>query len=138
MFVGLPAIVADADAHAHAGGPEADAGTRTVIPVTIAAAFDVTLARHVIVGIPNDHAAAATGAIASTAVITDQPNWLQQIRVDVFAAGIDVRSICATNKQRASAGQQRDGEFPHEFLLIRAKSALCLKPCRSFSFPANF
>jgi hypothetical protein len=34
MFVGLPAIVADA----HAGGPEADAGTRTVIPVTMAAA----------------------------------------------------------------------------------------------------
>ena len=38
MFVGLPAIVADAHAYAHAGGPEADAGTRTVIPVTIAAA----------------------------------------------------------------------------------------------------
>ena len=73
MFVGLPAIVADA--HAHAGGPEADAGKRTVIPVTMAAAFDVTLTRHVIVGVPNDHAAAAT-AIASTAVITDQPNWL--------------------------------------------------------------
>src|SRR5258706_1079697 len=104
----------------------------------IAAAFDVTLAWHVVVGIPNDHAAAARGAIASTAVVTDQPNWLQQIRVCVFAAGIDVRSICATNKQHASAGQQRDGEFPHEILLIRAKSALCLKPCRSFSFPANF
>ena len=77
MFVGLPAIVADAHAHAHAGGPEADAGTRAVIPVTIATAFDVTLARQVIVGIPNDHAAAAT-AKASTAVITDQPNWLQR------------------------------------------------------------
>jgi hypothetical protein len=89
MFVGLPAIVADTHAHAHAAGPEADAGTRTVIPVTMAAAFDVTLTRHVIVGVPNDHAAAAT-TIASTAVITDQPNWLQQIRVGVFAAGIDV------------------------------------------------
>src|SRR6266403_4513512 len=133
--VGLPAIVADAHANAHAGGPKADAGTRTLIPVTIVAAFDEAVARHGIVGIPNDHAAAATGVKASTAVIANQPNWLQQIRICVFAAGIDVRSICAPNKQRASACQQRDGEFPHEFL--RANSALWLKPCRSFSFPAN-
>src|SRR5437879_11693679 len=101
---------------------EAVVVARISIPDTIVPAFDEAVARHVIVGIPNDHAAAATGVKASTAVIADQPYGLQQIRVCVFAAGIDVRSICATNKQRDSACQQRDGEFPHEFL--RSHSAL--------------
>src|ERR1700676_4800249 len=127
----LPTVVADANTNAHAGSPKSDAGTRTIIPVTIAAAFDVTLARHVIIGIPNDHAAPATAAIASV-LITDHANRLQQIRPRVFAARVDVGSICAANKQRAGAGQQRDGEFAHEFLLIGANSALLLKPCRPF------
>jgi hypothetical protein len=44
----LPAIFADAHTDGHAGCPEADAGTRTIIPITIATAFDVSLARRII------------------------------------------------------------------------------------------
>ncbi len=73
ISVDLPAI-ADTDANAYAGGPEADAGARTVVPITIATALDVSLARRIIVGIFDDHAAAAAGAIATPVLIADQPN----------------------------------------------------------------
>jgi hypothetical protein len=47
--VALPTIVADAYSNADARRPEADASTRTVIPVTIGTALDISLARCVIV-----------------------------------------------------------------------------------------
>jgi len=71
--VNLPAI-ADTNANAYAGGPEADAGARTVVPIAIAAALDVSLARRIIVGIFDNHAAPAAGAIATSVLIADQPN----------------------------------------------------------------
>src|SRR5882757_7235980 len=90
----LPTIVADTDTNAYTRCPEADAGARAVIPITIAAALDVSLARRITVGVPDDHAAAAACTIASSVLITDHANLLQQIRVRVFAARIDVRGIC--------------------------------------------
>jgi hypothetical protein len=40
---GLPTI-ADADTNVYARCPEADAGTRTILPITMAATLDVSLA----------------------------------------------------------------------------------------------
>lgn len=111
----LPTIVADAYTNADARCPEADAGTRTVIPVTIGTALDVSLARCVIVRVPNDHAAAAASAIASSLIITDHPHSLheRQVRTCVFAARIDVGSVCcAAGKYRAGARYQRDYNSP--------------------------
>jgi hypothetical protein len=42
-------IVADAYSNADARRPEADAGTRTVIPVAIGTALNVSLARCVVI-----------------------------------------------------------------------------------------
>jgi hypothetical protein len=80
-FVDLPTIVVDAYTNADARRPEADAGPRTVIPTTIGAALDVSLARRIIVGVSDNHAAAAAGAIASSVLVTDQANLLHEIRV---------------------------------------------------------
>src|SRR4051812_20082530 len=109
----LPAIVADAYTDANARRPETDAGTGTIIPITIATALDVSLARRIIVGIPDDHAAAPAGLIAASIVVTDQADLLHEIRIRVLAAGIDVGSLCAADKQRPGTRQQRDCDFPH-------------------------
>ena len=45
----LPAVAADTDANAYAGCSEANACTRTVVPVAIAAALDISLARHIVI-----------------------------------------------------------------------------------------
>src|SRR3984893_12386436 len=117
--VALPTIVADAYYNADARRPEADAGTRTVIPVTIGTALDVSFARCVIVRVPDDHAAAAASAIASSVITTDHTHGLheRQIRTCVFAARIDVSCVCcAAGKQGARARQYRHYYFPHGFL----------------------
>src|ERR1700730_17173934 len=109
--VALPTIVADAYSNADARRPEADAGTRTVIPVTIGTALNVSLARCVIVRVPDDHAAAAASAIAPSVIITDHAHRLheRQTRTYVFAARIDVSCVCRANgKQGAGARQHRD------------------------------
>src|ERR1700716_1223566 len=131
--IDLPAIVADANAYAWR--PEADAAARTVVPIPIATALDISLARRIVVGIVDNHAAAATGVIATAVLIADHADWLHEIRICVFGAGIDVRGICTADKQRAGARQQRNREFPHRFLLVRLNTALSLKACRSLSFP---
>jgi hypothetical protein len=81
LAIDLPAIAADTDAHAYAGRPEADAGTRTVIPITIAAALDVSLPRGIIVGILDDHAAAAAGLIATSVITADHADRLHEIPI---------------------------------------------------------
>src|SRR6266850_3440864 len=90
--VDLPAIASDTDTHAHTRRPEADAGTRTVVPIVVAAALDVALARRIIVGIPDDHAAAAAGPITAPILIADQANRLhhRKVRIRVFAGGVDI------------------------------------------------
>src|SRR5258707_5951212 len=133
LSASLPTIVADAHANAHAGCPDSDAGTRTVIPVTIGAALDISLTRCITVGIPDDHAAAAAGPIASSVIVTDHAHRLHQrrFRSSVFAARIEVGGVrCAACKQRAGAREQRDCESPHEFL--RPNTALGLKPAAHF------
>src|ERR1700730_17190607 len=119
--VALPTIVADAYSNADARRPEADAGTRTGIPVPIVTALDVSLTRCVVIRIPDDDAAAAASAIASSVITTDHTHGLheRQIRTRVFAARIDVGSVCcAAGKYRAGARYQRDYNSPHEFLLV--------------------
>src|SRR5882757_2939399 len=123
--IDLPAIVADANAYA--GCPEADAAARTIVPIPIATALDISLARRIVIGILDNHAAAAAGVIATSVLIADHADWLQDIRVCVFSAGIDVRGICTADKQRAGARQQRDRELLHRFLLVRLNTALWLK-----------
>src|SRR6266566_119608 len=119
----LPAVVVDADADAHAGSPESDAGPGAIVPIAIAAALDVALARRIItIGIANDHAAAAAGAVASAVVVTDQSNLLHQFRARVLAGGDDVRSLCVACDQRAGSGQKHQGEFSHKFLLNDASA----------------
>src|SRR3954469_14639630 len=104
----LPAIVADADADTHAGGPEADAGARTVIPVPIAALLDISLARRVIVRILHDDAAATAGPITLSILVADQANLLHEIRVCVLTSCIKVGGICAACQQGSGASQERD------------------------------
>src|SRR5258705_1050747 len=96
----LPAIASDTDTHAHTRRPEADAGTRTVVPIVVAAALDVALARRIIVGIPDDHAAAAAGPITAPILIADQANRLyhRKGRIRVFAGGVDISGMCASCK----------------------------------------
>src|SRR5260370_4088866 len=133
LSASLPTIVADAHANAHAGCPDSDAGTRTVIPVTIGAALDVSLTRCITVRIPDDHAAAAAGPIASSVIVTDHAHRLHQrrFRSSVFAARIEVGGVrCAAGKQRAGAREQPDCESPHEFL--RPNTALGLEPAAHF------
>ena len=79
--VDLPAIAADADPNAHAGCPDA-AGARTVVPIVVAAALDISLARRIIVGITDDHAAAAAGPIATSVFVADHANGLHQRRFE--------------------------------------------------------
>jgi hypothetical protein len=98
----LLAVNANPDAYARC--PEADASTRTVIPVMIAAALNVSLARSIIIRIFHDNAAPATGPIASAILVTDQANLPHKIRVRVFVACIDVSSIALpANNARAPA-----------------------------------
>src|SRR5258708_11404280 len=133
LAASLRTIVAAAHANAHAGSADCDAGTRTGIPATIGAALDVSLARCVTVRIPDDHAAAAAGAIASSVIVADHAHRLHQrcFRSSVFAARIEVGGVrCTAGKQRAGAREQRDCESPHEFL--RPNSALGLKPAAHF------
>src|SRR5215213_11769675 len=75
--VDLPTI-ADANAYANPGGAEAHAGARTVIPVAIASALDITLARRIAVRIPDNHPTAAAGAIASPIIVADHSDWLHE------------------------------------------------------------
>src|SRR3954454_4588064 len=98
----LPAVAAEADANADAGGTDADAGARAVIPVAIiAATFDIALARLVIViGIADDHTAAAAGAIAVSGIVADEANLLYEIRTGVFTAGVDIGRPGAADRQR--------------------------------------
>src|SRR5262249_53646533 len=114
----LPAIV-DTDPDAHAGGAEADAAARAVIPVAIAAALDVAFPRRITIGIANDHAAAAAGSVTPAVFVADQANLLHQIRRPVFSAGDDIRGLRgAAGRQRADAGEQCDCKCPHSVLLV--------------------
>src|SRR6266480_766397 len=115
--VDLPAIVIDADTDAYARRPEADAGTRTLVPITVVTALDISLARRVTVGIPDDHTAAAAGPITASVLVADHANRLRQrqIRIRILAGGVDVGGIRAASKQRAGARQERDRECPHVF-----------------------
>jgi hypothetical protein len=70
-----------------------DACARTVIPITIAAALDVSLARHIIIRIFHHDTTAAAGPIALAILVTDQANPLHKIGARVFTASIDVRGI---------------------------------------------
>src|SRR5258708_39320540 len=106
LSASLPTTVADAHANAHAGCPDSDAGTWTVIPVTIGAALDVSLTRCITVSIPDDYAADAMGPIASCVIVADHAHRVHQrrFRSSVVAARIEVRGVrCAAGKQRAGA-----------------------------------
>src|SRR6267143_2886134 len=125
--IALPAIVADADAYTDAGSSEANSRPRPIIPVAVAAALDVAFARRIIVGIFDNDAAAALGAITAPALVADQANLLDKFRVRILVAGIDVSGICAARKQRYSARQERNREFPHGDLLVRSNAARRLR-----------
>src|SRR5436190_17318660 len=105
------AVVAKANAYSRR--PEADARTRSIIPIAIAAPVVVSLAWRVAVGIANDHAAVAAAVVASSILVTDRTNRLHEIRVGVATAREHVRRTCATGKQSASARQQSDCDFLH-------------------------
>jgi len=74
----LPTIVADTDTNAYTRCPEADAGARAVIPITIAAALDISLAgRVVVIGVAlDDNATAAIRPVAAPVFIADGPDLL--------------------------------------------------------------
>jgi hypothetical protein len=72
-----PAV--DTDAHAHPWRIKSDAATRTVIPVAIGAALDISLTRRITVRVPDNHAATAVSAITSPALIADHANRLHEV-----------------------------------------------------------
>jgi hypothetical protein len=133
--VALPTIVADAHTNADARRPEADAGTRTVIPVTIGTALDVSLARCVIVRIPDNDAAAATAAIASSVITTDHTHGLheRQIRTCVFAARIESAAFAALTANSAPAPAST--VIPNFLMGSSVRYCPKTKTCSSFSFP---
>ena len=136
--VTLLAVNANPDAYARC--PEADASTRTVIPVMIAAALNVSLARSIIIRIFHDNAAPATGPIASAILVTDQANLPHKIRVRVFVACIDASSICAACQQRSSARQKPNRKSLDLILLVHPLAArrvrsMAVPICSQFSVP---
>ena len=91
--------------------------------VPLLAVILIGFARRIIVGIFDNDAAAALGAITAPALVADQANLLDKFRVRILVAGIDVSGICAARKQRSSARQERNREFPHGDLLVRSNAA---------------
>src|SRR5436190_16575030 len=105
------AVVANANAYSRR--PEADARTRSIILIAIAAPVVVSLAWRVAVGIANDHAAVAAAVVASSILVTHHTNRLHEIRVGVATAREHVRRTCAAGKQSAGTSQQGDCDFLH-------------------------
>src|SRR3954453_10284757 len=75
--VNSPAV--DTDAHAHPWRIKSDAAPRTVTPVAIGAALDISLTRRITIRVPDNHAAPAVSAITSPALISDHANRLHEV-----------------------------------------------------------
>src|SRR5215472_13075507 len=118
----LPAVVSNSDAYAHAGRIDANPGPRAliIVAITIVPALIVTLARHVVVGIVvalDDHAAAATGAIAAPILVADQPNLLHESRIGVFVARREIDGLgAAAETERAHARHECNRGSPHRHI----------------------
>src|SRR6267143_244995 len=67
----LPAV-AGAHTDAYTGRSKSHSGTRSVIPITVIATFDISLAGRVVIGVAlDDHATAAVRAVAAPVFIAD-------------------------------------------------------------------
>jgi len=73
----LPAV-AGAHTDAYTGRSKSHSGTRSVIPITVIATFDISLAgRVVVIGVAlHDNATAAIRAVAAPVFIADGPDLL--------------------------------------------------------------